>query len=121
MFADTLRSWVRECDREGFTWNSMERDTALGILAEIDALKAKLGEANKKWTVYEQEYILPVFDLMQEAGVDLRALVKENPGQNCVILAIKRLIADREKSQGVRESTQEIVDEQVGPREPAAG
>lgn len=58
----------------------------------VDRLTEQLIEANKKWQTYEQEYILPVFNLMEEVGYDLRELVKKNPGQNCVILAVKTLI-----------------------------
>ena len=44
-----------------------------------------------KWTDYEQGYILPCFDMAAADGIDLRALVRDNPGNNCVMLYIRAL------------------------------
>lgn len=77
------------------------------LQAEIERLKSELSTANGKWMYQEQEYILPVFDLMTEAGFDLRELVSENAGTNCVILAIKKLCSEIEclKNENAQMST----------------
>lgn len=63
-----------------------------GCLAcQCEELAEELAIANKKWIQYEQEYILPCFGWAQEEGIDLRQLVKDNPGKNCVRLLIEEL------------------------------
>jgi hypothetical protein len=36
-----------------------------------------------KWREYEREFILPQFDWAESVGIDLQALVRDNPGKNC--------------------------------------
>ena len=59
--------------------------------AEIEGLKREFKRANEKWQLYEQKYILPCFKWAEEEGIDLKKLVKENPGKNCVELLVKTL------------------------------
>lgn len=47
-----------------------------------------------KWQHYEQEYILPCFELAKKSGIDLHQEVKKNPGKNCVILLVELLQAN---------------------------
>ena len=59
--------------------------------AEIEGLKIGFKRANEKWRLYEEKYILPCFKWAEEEGIDLKKLVKENPGHNCVELLFKTL------------------------------
>ena len=62
-------------------------------------LRAACEEHKAKWTEYEQKYILPTFQWAEEMGFDLRKLLADNPGQNCVELffaQLKKRIADLE-------------------------
>ncbi len=55
----------------------------------------------RRWIVYEQEYILPCFEWAKEIGIDLRQLVADNPGRNCVNVLVHTLIErikDNERS-----------------------
>ena len=43
----------------------------------------------QKWREYERDYILPCFQWANEYGIDLRKLVRDNPGKNCVELLVR--------------------------------
>lgn len=78
---------------------------ATGVLTESDArffvegparianLQESLALATRKWTEYEQKYILPCFVWAEQLGFDLRVLVSEHPGKNCVELFAERTMA----------------------------
>jgi len=66
------------------------------LLDQRDKLELSLREATEKWKTYEREYILPLFKRAREAGMNLEALVMENPGQNCVQLFAKHRV-ERER------------------------
>lgn len=76
----------------------MERDIT-SVTADRDELREKLIYANKQWQDYEQNYILPCFMMAERVGIDLRELVKEKAGKNCVVLLVEELIA-RDALQG---------------------
>ena len=68
-----------------------------GCLAcQCESLSESLKASEQKWTIYEQEYILPCFDWAAEVGIDLRQLVRDNPGKNCV-----RLLFEEMRKRGV--------------------
>lgn len=56
-----------------------------------DLAETRLRTAELKWQIYERDYILPTFQWATEAGFDLRAAVRDNPGHNCVELLIQHL------------------------------
>lgn len=60
----------------------------------------KISYHKKKRIQYQQEYVLPCFELAKAEGIDLNQLVKDNPGKNCVRLLIERLI-DKSKIQSI--------------------
>jgi len=57
----------------------------------VGELRDKLAQAVAKWTLYEQEYILPCFGWADEVGIDLEKLLKDNPGTNCVKCLVDEL------------------------------
>lgn len=69
-------------------------------------LQEALNSANNKWVQYEQEYILPCFDLAKESGIDLRDEVSKNAGTNCVVLLVKLLQAQVKQRDEVIEQLQ---------------
>lgn len=46
-----------------------------------------------KWMQYEREFILPCFDLADNVDIDLRKLVREHAGKNCVVTLVEELIS----------------------------
>lgn len=99
-------------ESDGFGWDvyttypdGSKRLIATGGLSEDDArllvagsarianLQESLALATRKWTEYEQEYILPCFVWAERLGFDLRVLVSENPGKNCSELFAERAVA----------------------------
>jgi RNase P subunit RPR2 len=54
-------------------------------------LRHSLGEATRKWQQYENEYILPCFEMAKESAIDLHKMVRDLAGNNCVILLVKAL------------------------------
>lgn len=48
-----------------------------------------------KVNTYEKEYILPVFQLGKDIGIDVEQLVFDNPGKNCVELFIEEILKKR--------------------------
>ena len=76
---------------------------------DMKKLREALNIANNKWVVYEQEYILPCFDLAKASGIDLRKELEKNRGTNCVVLLVKLLQAQIERLQ------QEIIQSKPAP------
>ena len=66
--------------------------------ADLQAARELALEHERKWRTYEREYILPCFDWATEYGIDLRELVRRNPGKNCVELLVRALAAFRRKA-----------------------
>jgi len=66
-----------------------------GVLAarkeQFHVMNKESRQHKEKWMMYEKEYILPCFDLADEVGINLHALVREANG-NCVIRLIKELM-----------------------------
>jgi hypothetical protein len=87
-----LAWWQADC-RHGATLTPSQ---CLALIDEVERLRKSLAAATAKWMVYEQEYILPCFDMATRCGIDLRGLLRENPGKNCVILLVERLRAEVE-------------------------
>lgn len=54
-------------------------------------LEKKFGEATQRWRLYENEFILPCFELAKKSGIDLHQLVIDKAGKNCVILLVEAL------------------------------
>jgi hypothetical protein len=75
---------ARECHR------NRSEDLAHANAAHAKTLAA-LNSAVAKWTTYEREYILPVFDWAAKHGIQLKELVAANPGKNCVQLFFEAL------------------------------
>jgi hypothetical protein len=62
---------------------------------EVDKLYAEIQYHRDKWHEYEWKYILPLFEIAKKDGWDLRKLVHDNPGKNCVILFVEKIMAER--------------------------
>jgi len=59
---------------------------------EIKQIKTAKAIDAKKWRTYERDYVLPCFEWAKEAGLDLKQLVRDNPGHNCTELLVKTLL-----------------------------
>lgn len=64
-------------------------DDPVRLQEEIARLRAKI-------TLYEQDYILVCFDMAEQDGLDLRLLVAEAPGKNCVQVYVNALREQRD-------------------------
>lgn len=76
------------------TWDKAKQnlDKAWNDLVKsVKELQVESKGHRDKWWRYEQEYILPCFDIAKARGINLEQLVKDNPGKNCVILLIEAL------------------------------
>jgi len=61
-------------------------------------LQTEIARLNEKIAKYEQQFILICFDMAKEDGLDLRILVAESSGENCVQVYVKALRAQRDQN-----------------------
>jgi hypothetical protein len=100
---EKAREWTRNFIPGGLGDNEWEDCYLAGLAAaraETEGLRRDRDEHRRKWTEYERQYILPCFDLATKCGYDLRQMVTDNPGQNCVMLLVNKLTADRDALRG---------------------
>jgi hypothetical protein len=69
------------------------------LIQELEELDKKFTELaqevnyhRKKWQVYEQNYILHCFEIAKVEDIDLRKIIRENPGCNCVFVLMEELV-----------------------------
>lgn len=92
---------VRYCRAENADeWHELyahEMDRRETAEQAVEELKEKLAAANRKWTDYEQSYILPCFKWAEECGLDLRALIARGGG-NAVSLLVQALMQQAQEA-----------------------
>ena len=80
-----------------------EKAEFCGEPCELRWFRENYPASEAKWRNYEDAYIIPCFDLAQEAGIDLNVLLSESR-QNCVITLINALIGRGEPAQAMETS-----------------
>jgi hypothetical protein len=61
--------------------------------AAVAAEREQTAYHESKWREYERDFILPQFEWAESVGIDLRALVRDNPGKNCSRLLFETMEA----------------------------